>query len=522
MNKRSAVSRFPGTGLVLSALCIFASALFLAACSEPPRTDLRTFVPAESLVYLETNDLAAALQPVIDSKPMSELVATKADLSMLRGVQMAVAVTGFVASEEKINETQSVGRIRPRFVAVVDTHKWNYQVEQFVEQKLGSFVETIYNSEPKLDKGTKNSGSYFKWTAEDGRTAFALVVNGIIYFGNDETAIDKCLAAKRGEIDSVAKLNKVPQIDEKVLAAGYVSTDGVAQIANVISLQFAGEASDEAEVQSALAGILPQIIRGTITDVSWSQHESAAGIEDTYQVGTPPDIATAFSEAMKPSGSDDQGLAGSLRGDIQTATSYDLKDPLTAWNTIVDRLKNILDPRSKMMADLIVPVLFEAYGIEKPSDFLASAGPIIRTESGGKDGDQHMVAAMVKDHDRLIAALANPQKGKAEDGDLAVRSSDGLVEFGSPELIAQIDAQPTDEDRFKSMLTVSKTATVRTISVSADDTAKVCDLLTTCIDKKKASAISLTETSFNRSGVERRTISDLGLIGWIIGQLVEE
>src|SRR5689334_6597598 len=74
---------------------------FLSSCSTRP-TDMRTLMPADSLVYLETNDLAMALQPMVDSKSFTKAAKYKPDLSPLRGVQVAVAVTGFEASEEKV------------------------------------------------------------------------------------------------------------------------------------------------------------------------------------------------------------------------------------------------------------------------------------------------------------------------------------------------------------------------------------------------------------------------------------
>ena len=75
---------------------------------------MRSLVPAETLVYLETNDLAAALQPIVDAKPFMEVAKSKPDFSALKGVQLAVAVTGFETSEEKLTDEHSVGRVQPR------------------------------------------------------------------------------------------------------------------------------------------------------------------------------------------------------------------------------------------------------------------------------------------------------------------------------------------------------------------------------------------------------------------------
>ncbi len=301
-------------------LCVFALNIFLSSCATKP-TDMRSLVPAETLVYLETNDLAAALQPIVDSKPFTEVAKRKPDLSALKGVQLAVAVTGFETSEEKVNDEQSVGRIQPRFVAVADTHAWNYQAVAFAEQKLGSFVEDIYDSEPKLEKSDKHGGKYFVWTATDGRKAYALVIDNLIYFGNDESAIDKALAVRRGEADSITKINKIQPADAQTLASGYVSTDGVAQIAALIGVKFASESKEDSELQTAIVDVLPQLIRSSITDISWSAAKSEQGMEDKFVVEIPPIKSEKADEILSE-------IAESIIEDIEDTLAQDVVNVL--------------------------------------------------------------------------------------------------------------------------------------------------------------------------------------------------
>ncbi len=41
---------------------------------------------------------------------------------------------------------------------------------------------------------------------------------------------------------------------------------------------------------------MPQLIRGTITDVSWTATKTDAGIEDKWQIQMPQDVAAVYSE----------------------------------------------------------------------------------------------------------------------------------------------------------------------------------------------------------------------------------
>jgi hypothetical protein len=142
-----------------------------------------------------------------------------------------VAVTGFETKEQPVSEENSVLNFTPRFVAVLDTNAWNFQAIKFTEEKLGSFINDVYGGDVLLETSDKPDGKYFVWTANDGRKAYGLVKGSVVFFGNDESSIEKCLAVKRGESDSISKNPKVTNGDR--LAFGYVSSDGLAQIANI-------------------------------------------------------------------------------------------------------------------------------------------------------------------------------------------------------------------------------------------------------------------------------------------------
>ena len=517
--------------LSLSSLLFFCLCL---SCGSKP-TDIRTLVPAATLVYLETNDLATALQPIIDSKPFTEVAKSKPDFSALKGVQLAVAVTGFETSEEKLTDENSVGRVQPHFVAIADTHAWNYQAVKFAELKLGSFVESIYNSEPTLEKSDKNGGKYFVWTAKDGRKAYALVIDSLIYFGNDESAIDKCLAVRRGEADSIVKTGKVQPAAPDVLASGYVSTDGVAQIANIVSLKFASETSEDSEVQSAIAGILPQLLRNSITEISWTASQTEKGIEDKYVITTKPDIAQVFNETLAPGGEAESILFSHLT-DVPSVTRYNLKDPQTAWRSVLLVLQKQADPITAKNINQLSGVLFEPYGIRNPEMFLSGV-------------DSNILTAAIDDEPFVIATMGDEQKvKKSVDPDLKsdkVATDEGVTFWRTEgnEIGAAFDKNLVilgsvvgvgsgfRHGRF-SATTPPKEILERLVRSKSSITTIATDLETVVLilnflsprerdDTKMNPTFYLTETRFTKAGMERKTTSDFGLIGSIIAQLAQ-
>ena len=315
-------------------LCLCVSAINLSCGSKV--TDMRSLAPADSLVYLETNDLAAALQPLVDSKPFTEVAKYQSDLSPLKGVQVAVAVTGFETSEQKLSDESSVGHIQPHFVAIADTHAWNVQAVTFAEQKLGSFVAKMYGSEPAVEKREKDGGTYFTWTAADGRRAFALVVESLIYFGNDESSIEKALAVRRGEADSIVKTGKVAPVERRILARGYVSSDGIGQLANLAALKAAIASSEEPELRSTIAVLLPELIRQSVRDLQWQAAAAQPGIEDRFVATVPSTPSDEGKDVLAE-------LVDSFFDDIEATSAEDVAAALadandnTAANTLYRR-----------------------------------------------------------------------------------------------------------------------------------------------------------------------------------------
>ena len=278
-----------------ASICVYLWLILLSSCGSKP-TDLRTLVPADTLVYLETNDLGDALEPALD-KASQDVKTPKPDLSSLNGIQLAIAVTNIVTSEQKVSDEQSIGQVQPKFVAVADTHAWHFQAVRFAEEKLGAFVEKVYGSKPTLEEPERNGGRDMTWTAADGRKAYAFVVGSVVYFSNDRESLDKALTVRSGAA-SLASTGKVQPTSPDALASGYASTQGIAQIADIAGLKTAASAGDDAQVQAAVAAILPQLVREMVTDVTWTEKRTNGGVADTYQIKMPDNVVAALKDTQ--------------------------------------------------------------------------------------------------------------------------------------------------------------------------------------------------------------------------------
>lgn len=530
------------------ALCLCVSVVNLSCGSKP--TDLRTVIPADALVYLETNDLGRALRAVTENEAFRAVAKTEPDLSALNGMKLSVAVTGFQTTEQAVTEENSILSFKPRFVAVAETNAWNYQALSFTENKLGEFINETYGGEVVLETSDKHSGKYFVWTAKDGRKAYALVRGSLIFFGNDESAINKCLAVTRGEADSISKNPKITALPAESLASGNVSTDGVAQIANIVGVKFANEAGEAPEVQTAIARILPQLLRNSIKEVSWTATLTDQGIEDKYVISMPSEIANVFIETFRVAESNEPNSnrtianIAQIPANAKLVTRYNLDSPQVAWRSVLLVAGKKLDTISAAMFSQFADLLFTSYSIRDPEAFLASIespkikSPIL-TVRFDVEGDEPVLiysGGDLKETVRSLLAGFRPPKSLIEggtniwvsrDGDFQARFGPNGDLIGTKELLDKFGGSELGE------LSTIKTEPLKRLALSDAPITTVGEEETTCAniaeffsekksDDAKAVSTYLTETRFTKTGIERRTVSDFGLIGSIIEQLGKE
>lgn len=527
----------PGSAIsALAAAAAVISILFIGACGSKP-VDTRSVLPADSLIYLEAPDLGRALEAVTSNPGFRRHANVVPDLTALKGMMFSVAVTGFQASEEATPGQDLVLNFKPRFVAAAETNAWNFQTLRFTESRLGEFVNELYGGEVQLETSEKHGGTAFTWTAVDGRKAHALVLGSLILFGNDEAAIDACVGVINGG-DSMNKSPKVAAFSREVLASGYVSPEGVAQLANIAGVSFAIGSGEDGDVRDLIARIMPQIVRNSISDVTWTARPSDEGlIEDIFEFSLAGDTAGVLSETVAGGNRADPDLERFVPSDFYSSTSYKLQDARIAWRSVLITARTKVDTVFGNLLTVFSPALFEPYGISDGESFLGSVESPVQTVSFDADGGEVAVIARVRDLSTLRRSLAKDldlsrPAARFEDAEVW-RSDDGEITAALAEKVIIVGETGSVEKCLAARKSAAEWAAGFAGKRALDPSAAI---LTYARDPNSGpaavQAISgvdigagrfvqnyVVETRFDRIGMRRRSISDIGLIGTIIGRV---
>lgn len=522
-------------------VCVYLWIIFLVSCQSKP-TDLRTLAPADSIVYFETNDLGKTLESLTESRAFAELAGEKTDFSALENVQFAVAVAGFETSEQETGGDGAVLSFKPRFVAIADTHAWNFSAASLAENQIGRLARRTYGENVKFEKREKPGAKFFVWTSgSDGQEIFAAVSGGVIYVGNDEKLIDKCLDVGRGKSENLLKNERLARArddsnSENKIAFGYVSGEAVAQIANLAGVSVAVGATENDDGRSFIARVLPQILQKTTREILWTASRTEQGIEDEIFVGTNVKVADVLNEALQTSAQTPTGAAEFLPADVFSATRYDLKNPHIAWRVLLLTIGKQIDGAPEKFLARFSNNLLESYGIADADTFLSAVDAEMFTAKLDEAGEKSIAVVTVKDSDAVkksIAAidfksrpekLENSQVWQSETGEFAAAFVENKLILGEPESVlkclqAKNSGRNFTKNQYFKKFTESRVVAV-TFAKDGESAKKVVEVLGKAKDEnREVNFISLTETRFTEKGVERRTVSAFGLIGSILEQL---
>jgi hypothetical protein len=518
----------------------------------PTKQDMARTVPAETLVYLEANDLPQVFRALTETEAWRELAPVygiESDYGQfgsfsqtLAGLnigstetvifgrsQIAVALLGVGARDG----AESSLSLKPQFAVVVETKSG--RAGSLVNNQAADFARRQFG-EVKTEKKNSDGAEWtiFRATADE-RNLFAVVTGTTAIIGNDEAAVQACLDVKNGRRKSLADDENLAKMranteSDSAFAFGYVTPEGVKQLSQIGAVLAAGQLSEDPRAMSLLAQSLPPFLQKTVTAIGWTARKNADKIEDRFFVQMPPDLVSRLREPLAV-GDGNSRAAEFLPENVQTVTLYNFKNAQSAWRGTALALTSKLDMVSAAVFSQAVGGLLAPYGATNADEFLSAAKGELNTARLSADDNSTVAIVGVSDAEKIKKVLRS-------DGDKKSEFAGDTLLLGGEESLSLCRAAREQNKTLKTQdfwREFSETklganqAFVRTLS---QDRAAPSAFVKIFGKEQNAKTVAettnaphwawaISETRLVREGFERRTVSAFGFIGTLANSFAD-
>jgi hypothetical protein len=535
--------------------------------TAPRQTDMTAYVPAESLFYLEVNNLRSIATDIThtdawrvlpaDSKFRSELLRVtwlsrlarwtgigSAEEVILARSQFALVVMAFDATDD-----QPTLRIRPVAALVIETHTPEGRMRPAIERRIEQLAHRVYPQSRTL-RTMVDGIEFVEWISpNDDRRIVAAFLGSVAIVGNDEQAVRACSSVRRGSTPSLAsnkdlKLMRARLSADRAAAFGYVSSSGLGNLLAFTMPLYVERLSDSGEAHQFLAGAAGRILQGA----GWTAAFKDGSVEDRYFVSLSPGVASALREAVAtPPGTSSKATLF-LPDNIYSVTQYNLRDPRLAWAGFNRALTSHVDVLGAVLLTPLLKAGLWSYGIDDPDAFLGAIGPEIVTTRLDEAATTSVLIVQVRDEPtlqrlvsgRLGSSVRKERVGPYEmvssvEGSLSASFSEQLLLLGPPEsvrrcLTVRSQQSSVDLSQFSSGPVSSIPPLALTYTRDVESAQRFLSLVSESQDAhmdRNAKLLSekpyaVSATTFTGDGFERTTHSTFGLLATLAVQLASE
>jgi hypothetical protein len=547
--------------LVISTLLLIVVAVAWYWWNWPRKVDMAQYAPAESLVYLECNNLPAVANSITASDVWREFgamlglrqsrrtdrwLALAASLGLgpaenviLSRAQVAIVMLSLDAAEQ--DRTLS---IKPEGAIIIETHTSERRIRPAVEEVLKRFAERTYG-ETTL-KRYREDADYFEWSPPAGdRRIVAAIDQSLLVVGNSKRAVQSCLQTRRGQranllSDPELQLMRTKADGLRGLTFGFISAGNATRLVSWGAPLLFGRGPGD----STLEQIITRSAGRVFGAIGWSSRASNGGIEDRFFFSLEPPIISRLQPVFKvgtPAGS----LWRVLPDDVESITIYRSESPLRAWEALRS-VASQLDALSAVVFGSVLKAALLPYGIEDPERFLKAVGPEVASVKLQQAADGSVLFAPILDRSTLEQMfkwqVTQPPRSENKvimqhmeisDKRFAVAFIDDYFVIGPPDDVRFcLDARESgrtisDVDRL-TRFTPNGSSSIVTYTSDNDRVRSFFSAImafqggslpASFLGDKSTLPYATTETSLADQGIERRTQSALGQFSTLLALL---
>jgi len=535
--------------------------------SLPSRVDMAGYAPADSLVYVEFNNLASVAQaiqhsevwqaaaPIIHNKPTSQsrvmTAAARAGIAPLEAVlfartQVALVVVGMNTSEE--NDTL---KVRPEVAMIAETHTSRWRTKPAAVEAVKHLANFAYGASTCSERsGDADYGDYIECTVAGAERKIVGAVDGtLVVVGNSDNAVRSCLEVRRGVRPSIRTDPELVKVrssvtSDKTLGFGYISPANSAKLFSWAAPLLMGQAPGDEQLEQLLAVSAGKVLRG----VAWTASSSQGEIEDRFLFSLEPGVVTRLQPAFETAERDENFWKLVPEG-FQSLTIYRSKAPAAAWSSLDSAVAFKLDALPAVLFGSLLRSSLSVYGISNPKEVLPTLSPPLLTLKPSETAEGSILVARVNDEARLRLLLAQEifkgDSGQILEGlesnpdpqkEFAAVFADGYVLLGKSENMRSglVALRKSRVDERKDLKQSAQESSAPIVTFSNDE-ARVNNFIVTLLKLQgrqlsqaevaglqntvRGSSFSSTETRLNAHGIERTTRSAFGQFGTFVSLL---
>ena len=553
--------------LLILVLALTVVAATWVAWNWPRRVDMAQYAPADSIIYLECNNVVAVTEGITGSDAWKRFAASlglrtrqsadrwlylaaslglaPAQSVILSRAQVAVVMLNLDAAEE--NSTLS---IKPEGAIIIETHTAGWRTKPAAEAALQQFAERMYG--PVTAKHSWEDADYLEWSPAAGDRKIVAVIDGsLVVVGNSKRAVQKCLEARRKPESSLRDDAALRQMRAKMgssqsLTFGYVSAGNATRLVSwAAPLLFGREPGD-----STLEQIVARNAARILGSIGWSSRAVAGGIEDRFFLTLEPSVVSRLRPAFRTS-QPKQSVWTVAPGKLEAITVYKSQTPADAWNAL-RAVSSQFDALSAVFFGSVMNSALLPYGIANPDKFLNAVGPEVATLKVSPQSEGSVLIARALDRPALEQMFKtqrsrNPKDVGTIDFELADAPDkefaaafldDYFLVGGRDDVRACVDARSNGQTVAGNGLTKPATLAVESkaaIVTYSNDAERVRGFLSAVGSLRAVSAndsaaattgeevpFATTETNLEDQGLDRRTRSAFGQFSTLVGLLKHE
>jgi hypothetical protein len=544
--------------LVLLIVLVAAAWLWLAT---PSKVDLADYAPADSLVYVEFNDLArvaSAIQytdvwkaaaPITQSQPRGDnrlmKTAARAGVAPIESVLFTRAQVALVVLGLNTSEQDDTLKVKPDVAVIAETHTTGWRTKPAAVEAVKRLAEFAYGASTCTERS--GDADYVECSANGGERKLIGAVDGtLVILGNSDNAVKSCLEVRRGTRPSIRTdveflKSRSSVTTEQSLGFGYISSANSAKLFSWAAPLLMGMAPGDLQVQQLLAVSAGKILRG----IAWTAVPQGGGIEDRFLFSLEPAVVARLQPAFETA-QRDEDIWRMVPGSFQSLTIYRSREPAAAWSSLDSAVAMKLDALPAVLFGSLLRSSLLVYGIKNPKEALAAMSPPLLTMKPPAGADGSVLIARVSDETRLRKSLEEERdavigvgrtqvlEGLQPDTDPAKEFTavfvDGYVILGKTENMRASLAElrkgqaAVTEDK-KSVQDSARESTAAIVTYSNDE-ARLTNFISTLLllqgrrltseeferlqNTVGRSGFAASETRLGQAGIERRTRSAFG------------